>query len=84
MLVDGDGSSWELALQHAKENRAGANPVHSVSLFPETIQSIDFHHRRMLFGGDLRVGIGYEERDAGDQGVHQEDFRGYLQWSGRF
>ncbi len=84
MLIDGDGSSWELALQHAEVNREGANRVHSVSLFPETIQSFDLHHRRTLLGGDLRVGIGYEERDAEEEGVNQEDFRGYLQWSGRF
>ena len=84
MLVDGDGSSWELALQRAQVNREGANRVHSVSLVPATIQSFDLHYRRMVFGGDLRVGIGYEERDAEETGGNQEDFRGYLQWSGRF
>ena len=84
MLVNGDGSSWEIALQAAKVNREGANPVHSVSLVPEDIASVDLHHRRALFGGDLRVGIGYEERDANGAGVHEEDIRGYLQWSGRF
>ena len=84
MLVDGDGSSLELALQAAKVNRKGANPVHSVSLAPEDIASVDLHYRRMLFRGDLRVGIGYEERDAEGPGGREEDFRGYLQWSGRF
>jgi hypothetical protein len=84
MLVDGDGSSWELALQDAHVNRKGANPVQSVSPFPMKIASLDLHHRRTLFGGDLRVSIGYEERDADAEGVHQEDFRGYLQWSARF
>jgi len=84
MLVNGDGSSWEVALQGAKVNRKGANRVHSISLVPQEILSLDVHHRRELFGGDLRVGIGYEERDAAEGGVDQEDFRGYLQWSGRF
>jgi len=84
MLVNGDGSSWEIALQAAKVNREGANPIHSVSLVPQDITSVDLHHRRALFGGDLRVGIGYEERDANGGGVHEEDIRGYLQWSGRF
>jgi len=84
MLVNGDGSSWELALQDASVNRKGANPVQSVSPFPMDIASLDLHHRRTLFGGDLRVSIGYEERDADAEGVHQEDFRGYLQWSARF
>ena len=40
MLVNADGSSWELALQAAKVNREGANPVHSVSLVPEDIASV--------------------------------------------
>lgn len=84
MLVDGDGSSWELALQKAEVNRKGENPVHSVSLVPEDITSVDLHHRRSLLGGDLKVGIGYEERDAGGPAGREEDFRGYLQWSGRF
>lgn len=84
MLVDGDGSSWELALQKAEVNRRGENPVHSVSLVPEDIASVDLHYRRMLFGGDLRVGIGYEERDADGPDGPEEDIRGYLQWSGRF
>lgn len=84
LLVDGDGSSWELAVQSAKVNRRGANAVHSVSLVPADIRSIDIHHRRALFGGDLRVGIGYEEREPAGNGGNQDDFRGYLQWSGRF
>jgi hypothetical protein len=84
MLVNGDGSSYELAVQDARVNRWDANPVHSVSPFAAEIRSIDLHHRRALLGGDLRVGIGYEERDAEEQGVHDENFRGYLQWSARF
>jgi hypothetical protein len=84
MLVNGDGSSWELALQQAKVNRRGANEVHSVSPVPAELRSIDLHHRRALFGGDLRVGIGYEERETTDNGSSQDDIRGYLQWSGRF
>jgi hypothetical protein len=84
LLVNGDGSSWELALQQAKVNRRGANDVHSVSLVPEELRSIDLHHRRALLGGDLRIGIGYEERAATGNDTNQDDFRGYLQWSGRF
>jgi hypothetical protein len=83
MLVDGDGSSWELALQDARLNRQGRNEVHSVSPVRDELRSIDLHHRRALFGGDLRVGIGYEERDVVQPGV-QDGFRGYLRWSGRF
>ena len=70
MLIDGDGSSWELAVQDARVNRKDANEVHSVSLVRDELRSMDLHHRRELFGGDLRVGIGYEERDLeqpGDQ-----------------
>lgn len=83
MLADGDGSSWELALQDARLNRQGANEVHSVSPVPDELRSIDLHHRRGLLGGDLRVGIGYEERDVQLPGV-REGFRGYVRWSGRF
>ena len=83
MLIDSDGSSWELALQDARLNRRGANEVHSVSPVRDELSSIDLHHRRELFGGDLRVGIGYEERDLEQPGV-RDGFRGYLRWSGRF
>jgi Capsule assembly protein Wzi len=84
MLVAGDGSSWELALQSAEVNRRSANDVHSVAPVATDIHSVDLHHRRNLLGGDLRVGIGYEEREAAAQGGSQDDIRGYLQWSGRF
>jgi hypothetical protein len=83
LLADGDGNSWELALQDARLNRQGANDVHSVSPVPDELRSLDLHHRRALLGGDLRVGIGYEERDAQVPGV-REGFRGYVRWSGRF
>jgi hypothetical protein len=84
MLVNGDGSSWEMAIQAAKVNRQSANDVHSVSPVAAELRSADLHHRRALLGGDLRVGIGYEERETGDNDAKQGDFRGYLQWSGRF
>lgn len=83
MLVDDDGSSWELALQDARLNRKGVHEVHSVSPVANELSSVDLHHRRVLFGGDLRVGIGYEEREIELPGV-REGFRGYLRWSGRF
>jgi hypothetical protein len=84
MLAAGDGSTWELALQSAEVNRASANDVHSVAPVATDIQSIDLHHRRDLLGGDLKIGIGYEERDAEGPAASQDDIRGYLQWSGRF
>jgi hypothetical protein len=49
MLVNGDGSSWELALQDAAVNRRGANRS-SRYPGPEEIASVDLHHRRALFG----------------------------------
>jgi hypothetical protein len=84
MLVNGDGSSFELAAQDAIVNRRDAIPAHSVSPVRDEIRSIDLHHRRELFGGDLRVGIGYEERELDENDDRQDGFRGYLQWSGRF
>jgi hypothetical protein len=83
MLVMGDGSSWELALQDARLNRRSQNEVHSVSPVRDELRSVDLHYRRELFGGDLRAGIGYEERDVVQPGV-SDGFRGYLRWSGRF
>ncbi len=64
VLVNADGSSWELAAQDARVNRASANPVHSVTPVAAKIRSADVYHRRILFGGDLMVGAGYEQRDA--------------------
>jgi hypothetical protein len=84
MLVNGDGSSWEVAGQSAKVNRDSANPVHSVAEFATEIRSADVYHRRMLLGGDLRVGIGYEEWDSSTMIVHSSDLRGFVEWARRF
>lgn len=84
MLVEADGTSWELALQDADINRAGANPVHSVSDVAAAIRSADLYHRREFAGGDLKVGIGYEDRDTSAAPSNENDFRGYLQWTMRF
>lgn len=80
MLVNADGSSWELAAQSATVNRAGANPVHSVALQPTRIRSADLYHRRSLLGGELSLAIGYEERESASAGLDEGDVRGLLQW----
>ena len=82
MLVNGDGSSWEIAAQDAKINRAGANPVQSVSSVAAKIRSADVYHRRMLLGGDLKLGIGYEEWDSST--MNSADLRGMVEWSRQF
>ena len=79
MLVNGDGSSWEFAAQDAKINRAGANPVQSVSSVAAKIRSADVYHRRMLLGGDLKLGIGYEKWDSST--TNSNDLRGMAEWS---
>jgi len=84
MLVNGDGSSWELAGQSAKVNRKSANPVHSVTRFATEIRSADVYHRRILFGGDLKVGVGYDERDSVALGQDSDDLRGYVEWARAF
>ena len=84
MLVNGDGSSWELAGQSAKINRESANPVHSVARFATEIRSADVYHRRMLLGGDLKLGVGYEERDSSTMNVSSGDLRGMVEWSKQF
>ena len=84
VLVTADGSSWEFAVQNAKINRASANAVHSVARFSTRLRSADVYHRRQLMGGDLALGLGYEDRDpVGSQGT-DGDLRGFLQWTGRF
>ncbi len=84
MLVNGDGSSWEIAAQDAKINRGGANPVQSVSSVAAKIRSADLYHRRMLLGGDLKLGIGFEERDSRTMNVNSGDLRGMVEWSKQF
>ena len=84
MWVNGDGSSWELGAQSANINRRSANPVHSVARFATKIRSADVYHRRQLLGGDLKVGLGYEERESAAPGLSQDDVRGFVQWEGRF
>ncbi len=80
MLVNGDGSSWELAAQSARVNRASANPVHSVVLEATRIRSADLYHRRTLLGGELEIAVGYEEREPDATGLSEGDLRGLLQW----
>lgn len=84
LLVNPGGDSWELALQEADINRAGLHPVNSVSRVPATLRSADLYHRREFAGGDLRIGVGYEQRDSALAAEDSEDFRGLLQWSMRF
>jgi len=79
-LVNADGSSWELAAQDSKVNRQGANPVHSVSPYAVTIQSADVYHRRGLLGGDLKVGVGFEQRESDMTGVDTDGLRGFVEW----
>jgi len=84
LLVNPGGDSWEFAIQEADINREGVHPVNSVSLVPATIRSADLYHRREFFGGDLRIGVGYEERDSTLDIDDTEDVRGFLQWSASF
>ena len=84
MLVNPDGSSWEFALQNADINRQGANPVHSVSTVAAKIRSADLYHRRTLFSGELKLGLGYEERESADAGFEGDDIRGFVQWARQF
>ncbi len=84
MLVNGDGSSWELAGQSAKINRKSANPVHSVAQIAAEIRSADLYYRRELFGGDLSLGVGYEDHEPTGSTGSDGKLRGFLQWTDEF
>lgn len=84
MLVNADGSSWEIAAQDAKINRAGANRVHTISSVATRILSADVYHRRSLLGGELLLGLGYEQRDPVAPGPGSEDVRGFIEWTRAF
>jgi hypothetical protein len=84
MLVNADGSSWELALQTVDVNRASDNPVHSVEPAAARIRSADLYHRRPLWGGDLSVAVGYEERERGGPPGDSQDVRGFVTWTWEF
>jgi len=81
VLVDADGSSWEVATQAAKLNREGVNAVHSVSAVPLDLVSADLYHSRGLLGGTLKLGLGYERRDSDMREFDEDGVRGFLQWS---
>ncbi len=83
MLVNPGGDSWELALQDAEINRMGANPVHSVSGTAGGIRSVDLYHRRVMFGGELKLGMGYEERKSDVLTLDSGDVRALVEWSKR-
>ena len=83
MLVNADGSSWEVAAQDSKVNRAGANPVHSVSTVPLKLRSLDVYHRRAFAGVDLRAGFGYEDRESAVAGESSSDLRAFVDWTWR-
>jgi hypothetical protein len=84
MLVNPGGDSWEFALRDADINRESANPVHSVMSAAGSIRSADLYHRREFAGGDLRVGVGYEEREIELTGSDATDLRGFMSWSKHF
>jgi hypothetical protein len=83
ILANGDGSSWEIAAQTVKINRENANPVHSVALSATRIRSADLYHRRRLLGGDLTVGVGFENRELDASGENTDDVRGLIEWTTR-
>jgi hypothetical protein len=58
--------------------------VHSVARFATKIRSADVYHRRGLLGGDLKVGLGYEQRESSAAGLDQDDLRGFVEWAMRF
>ncbi len=84
LLANPDGSSWELAVQSADVNRASENPVHSVEPAAAKIRSADLYHRRSLWGGDLSLAIGYEQREREGPPDDSEDLRGFVQWTWEF
>jgi hypothetical protein len=84
MLVEPDGSSWELAVQSADINRESAHPVHSISLTAAKIHSADLYHRRALWGGELAIAAGYEQRETDATATVTEDVRGFVQWTWEF
>lgn len=78
LFVTGAGNQWELALQDSDVNRASENPVHSVATVATAIRSADLYHRRALLGGEIRLSIGYEEREAA--GLDESALRGFVEW----
>jgi len=84
MVIAADGSSFEFALQSARINRESANAVHSVARYATRIRSADVYHRRELFGGDLRLGLGYEQRESAVAGIDDDTVRGFAGWTWQF
>lgn len=84
LLVNGDGSQWELAAQSAKVNRGGASLVHSVEPAAARIRSADLYHRRALWGGELAIAVGYERRERDAPARDSGDARGFVQWTWEF
>ena len=84
MLVNADGSSWEIAAQDSKVNRESANPVHSVASVATRTWSADVSHRRSFFGGDLNAGVGYQDWSQVALGPSRGEARGFVQWTGQF
>ena len=84
LLVNAEGSSWELTVQSADVNRASANPVHSVEPAAAKIRSADLYHRRPLWGGDLSLAVGFERRERDAPPGDSEDVRGFVTWTWEF
>jgi hypothetical protein len=81
LLVDGDGSSWELALQSVDVNRASENPVHSVEPAAGQIRTADLYHRRALWGGELALSVGFEQTERTAAPGDEDGVRGLVQWT---
>ena len=84
LLVNADGSQWELAAQSSDINRASANPVHSVELAAAEIHSADIYYRRALWGGELAAAVGYEQRDRSEPESDADGARGFVQFTWEF
>ncbi len=86
LYVAPDDTHWELKVRDAELNRDADLPESGNTLAPVAIDLLaaDVMHRRALFDGFLKAGLGAERRRTVTTGEEETDWRVTAEWLGYF
>jgi hypothetical protein len=87
VLNDVQDHSWSLTLNYGDLNKYGTGvPDTANTLAPNRTRyrEIEFSHRRQFVGGDLNLGVGYDDRHDIVTGANSGGVRGFLDWRFNF
>jgi hypothetical protein len=81
LLLDEDGTSWQLLMRYGDLNRDGLpDPFNTLTPSSQELASLDVSHSRVFRYGVLDFGVGFERIDDATSGQSDSDARAFIQW----